>query len=43
MHYKAGRKKDLSFFYLIKEFVEQNHQTGHKEEERVKRIPNADK
>jgi pyruvate-formate lyase-activating enzyme len=40
---RQAEKMDLSFFYLIEEFVEQNHQTGHKEEERVKRIPNTDK
>jgi hypothetical protein len=40
---RQAEKMDLSFFYLIEEFVEQNHQTGHREEERVKRIPNADK
>jgi hypothetical protein len=30
----------FAFFYLIEEFVEQNHQTGHKFEEQVKRIKN---
>ena len=40
---RQAEKMDISFFYLIEEFVEQNHQTGHKEEERLKRIKNADK
>jgi hypothetical protein len=32
----------ISFYFTIEEFVEQNHQTGHKYEEQVKRIKNAD-
>jgi predicted transposase YbfD/YdcC len=33
---ELAEEMPLSFFYTIEEFVEQNHQTGHKEEERVK-------
>ena len=35
-------EKDIAFFFTIEEFVEHNHQLGHKQEERVKRIPNAE-